>query len=97
MNQRSHPTAVQICQDWGERESLWSAMMVNAKVHFFFGEYDQFERLYEQGLHMAEEISPHCVAFSTHYKNHFDLLQGKTAGTEKWVRDHELNVDDTFE
>jgi LuxR family maltose regulon positive regulatory protein len=82
--------AHKICQQWGEMENLFSALIVLARVHFFRGEYDEFERFFDRSLQVAAKVSKYAYEYVRVFKIQFLALQGKTGEIEEWWPDHEL-------
>jgi LuxR family maltose regulon positive regulatory protein len=88
--------AVKICQEWGEKEALFSAITVLAKVHFFCGEYDRFEQLSDQSIQIAKKVSPFVLGYTREMKNRFLLRLGNIEEVENWSHDYELKEMNRF-
>jgi len=89
--------SVQICQQWGEKESIYSALIALAKVYFFRKEYEKFEQLYDQSAQIAEQISPYYVSYLRNVRNHYLLLRGEIQDAEKWSHEQGLSSKDDIE
>lgn len=89
--------AVQICQQWGEKESLYAALIGLARVHFFNKEYEKFEQLFDQGTKIAKQISFSYVSFIQNLKNHYLLLRGEIQAAENWSREQGLSRKDDID
>jgi len=81
--------AVQICRNWGEKEALFSALTVLAKVHFINGEYEKFEDASDQSIEIAAQVSPYVLFYATEMKHRFLLRQGRLQEVEAWSQERE--------
>lgn len=87
--------AVESCQQRGEKEALYIAYVVLAKVFFGLNEIKKCDQCLDQMTSLLERISPNGLVNGI-IKNHFHLLQGRTEGTKIWVRERGLNPNDIF-
>ena len=89
--------AVESCQQHGEREALYIAYIVMAKVYFGLGEYRKSDQFLDQAMQIIENYFPNGIATVTNFRNHFHLLQERTDDTKIWVQERGLNPRDDFD
>ncbi len=86
--------AVQICQQWGEKDTLMHALLVLAKVNFFHGEFDKYEHYIDQAIQVSKSISILSHSFVIAFRYHYLLVRGELEEVEIWSRDSALSIDD---
>jgi LuxR family maltose regulon positive regulatory protein len=89
--------AVESCQQRGEKEALYIAYFVIAKVYFGLGDYSKSDQYLDQMMQILEKIFPNGITTGTTLRNHIHLLQGRTEGAEIWARERSLDPNDAFE
>ena len=94
---KSARQAVEICQHFGENEALCFAFCILGKVHFGLREFSKFDRFFDQGTQIANQIHPGGLLSLNNIRNNFRLLQGKTEDTEAFVHERGLKSSDQFD
>jgi LuxR family maltose regulon positive regulatory protein len=89
--------AVKICRQWGEKEALLYGLAALNRAQFDQGEFEKVDQNLEEMLQMADQISPLTVRYFQNWMIHFQLMQGRIADAETWVRDLGLTPNDDFD
>ncbi len=89
--------AVESCQQRGEKEALYIACLVMAKVYFGLGEYRKSDQFLDQAMQIIENYFPNGIATVINLRNHFHLLQERTDDTKIWVQERGLDPGDDFD
>ena len=89
--------AVESCQQRGEKEALYIACIVLAKVYFGLGEYRKSDQHLDQVMQIIKNYFPNGISTVNNLRNHLHLLQGRTEDTEIWVHERGLTPEDDFD
>lgn len=89
--------AVTSCQQSGEKEALYIAYAVLAKVCLGFGEIKKSDQYLNLMTDLLERTATDGLVIGNNIRNHFHLLQGRTEGSETWVSERGLTPNDLLD
>jgi len=88
--------AVNICQQWGEKEALIFSLFSLVRSQVAQGEYEKANQTLSQVMQIASQISPFALEKFRIYSLYYKLRQGKIEEAEIWSRDLEFPIDVPF-
>jgi len=88
--------AVNICQQWGEKEALIFSMLALIKAYVAQGEFEKADQTLSQAMHIAGQISPKALEKFRKLSLSYQLRQGNIEEAEIWVENLELAVRNKF-
>jgi len=88
--------AVNICQQWGEKEALVYSLLSLVRTYVAQGETEKADQTIRQAMHIAGQISPKALEKFRNWLVYYRLQQGKTEEAELWARDYDLRVEKRY-
>lgn len=82
--------AVQICQQWGEKEALVHSLFVLVRTYVAQRESDLADHTLNRAMYIAGQISPMALEKYRIWMVNYQLMMSKTEDAESWAQDFDF-------